>query len=998
MRIIAGLMFMVLLLGWSLPIAPEGAGHELDSQERNSYLTEKQWVDSVFHSLSFDERIAQLFMIRTFSNRNQRFNDSITRLIREYNIGGMTFFQGNAHRQAQLANYWQEVAKTPMLISIDAEWGLAMRLDSVKPLPKHITLGAVQDDDLVYRVGYQIGEQCRRVGVHMNFAPVVDINSNPLNPVINFRSFGEDKHNVAAKGAAFINGMQDAGVIATAKHFPGHGDTDTDSHYTLPVLNHSMAQIDSTDLHPFRAAITSNVGAIMIAHLFIPAIDDQKDRATSLSENAVNRLLKQEMGYKGLVVTDALDMDGVTNYHKPGDIELMALLAGNDILLLPLDIPLAIEKIKQAVREGRITEEEINRRCYKLITFKYRAGLAYKQPVNLQNITADLNNPQNELVTRRVFEEAITVLKNDQDLIPLTHLDTLRIATLSIGGENQGAFQYRLGFYAPMDHYNLPVNFSPGEASDMLLQLQKYNLVIVSLERTSNWLSRKYGISEAARELIDLLRRHDSKLILSLFGNPYALAYFDDHEDIDGLILAYEDNDIAKDICAQIVFGAIGAGGRLPVSASATFPAGMGLDTKPVGRLKYTIPEELGIARAKLDTITKLIEYGISEQAYPGAQALFAKDGKVFYHQAFGHHTYSRERAVLIDDIYDLASLTKVTATTLAIMHLSEQGRFDVDLPLSRYLPYLANSNKYTLITREILAHQARFRSWIPFFRNTIVDFRPNPDLYTTTFSEEFPFQVANNLFLNAGYRTAIFDTIITSALIPRNEYRYSDLGFYLLHDALERIAKRPFEDFVADEFYNPMGLATMGYLPLKRFPLERITPTELDTVFRKQLVHGFVHDPGAAMLGGVSGHAGLFSHAHDVAVVMQMFLQGGHYGGRQYLHPETIEMFTRQQFPLDQNRRGMGFDKPFPEYDPLGPVCQSASLQSFGHSGFTGTYTWADPENGLLYVFLSNRVHPDAGNGKISRMNIRTDLHQLMYDILNENKQSAYSFFNMPQ
>ncbi len=994
MRILFGLLLIFFLPGWSFPFQSEITEKEKHHDVFNTYLTEKQWVDSVFHSLSFDERIAQLFMIRTFSNRNQRFNDSISSLIRDYNIGGLTFFQGNAHRQAQLTNYWQSIAKTPLLISIDAEWGLAMRLDSIDPFPKHITLGALQDNDLVYKVGHQIGEQCRRVGLQMNFAPVIDINSNPLNPVINFRSFGENKYRVADKGAAFIRGMQDAGIIATAKHFPGHGDTDTDSHYTLPLLNHTLEQIDSADLVPFREAIASNVGAVMVAHLFIPAIDDEKDRATSLSEKAVAGLLKDEMGYKGLVVTDALDMEGVTNYHKPGDIELMALLAGNDILLLPLNIPLAMEKIKQAVRNGRITEEEINRRCHKVLTFKYRAGMANRRPVDLQNITKELNSPENELINRQVFENAVTVLKNDNDLIPLTHLDTLKTATLSIGYENISPFQYRLGFYAPMDHFNLPVNFNSGKATDMLKQLQKYNLVIVSLERTSNWLSRNYGISEAAKQMISDLRRSGSKIILDLFGNPYALAYFDDHAGIDAIILSYEDNAIAKDISAQIVFGAIGASGRLPVTASVTFPAGMGLDTQPVGRLKYTIPEELGIARAKLDTITKLIEHGIREGAYPGAQVLFAKDGKVFYHRAFGYHTYDKDRPVLIDDIYDLASITKVAATTLSVMHLSEQGRFDVDMPLSRYLPYLTNSNKYTHISREILAHQARFRAWIPFYQNTIIDFRPNVDIYSPAFSPDFPTQVANNLFINSRYRSAIFDTIINSALIPKREYRYSDLGFYLLHDALERITGEPFESFVSDTFYKPMGLTSIGYHPLARFPLARIAPTELDTVFRKQLVHGFVHDPGAAMLGGVSGHAGLFSHAHDVAGVMQMFLQNGYYGGRQYLQPETIEMFTRQQFPLDQNRRGMGFDKPFPEYDPLGPACKSASLQSYGHSGFTGTYSWADPENGLLYVFLSNRVNPHANNNKISRMNIRTDLHQLMYDILNENMDGAFSFF----
>jgi len=995
MRIFPCLFLLIIFSMIVLPAVPVTFSDNSPQEDKSDYDIEKHWVDSVFNSLTFEERIAQLFMIRTYSNKDRRFYDSISRIVRDYNIGGMTFFQGNASMQAELTNHWQSMAKTPLLISIDAEWGLAMRLDSIVPFPKHITLGAMQTQYLAYDVGYQIGEQCKRLGVHMNFAPVIDINSNPLNPVINFRSFGEDKHNVAAKGMAFINGMQDAGVIATAKHFPGHGDTDSDSHYTLPLLNHTIGQIDSTDLFPFKAAINSNVGSIMIAHLFIPTIDNRENLATSLSDKAVKQLLKQELGFEGLIITDALDMDGVTNYHKPGDIELMALMAGNDILLLPLDIPLAMEKIKQAVRDDMLSEEQINNSCYKILTFKYRAGLADFEPVNPASITADLNSPAGELITRQVFEEAITILKNENDMIPLTRPDTLKIASLAIGAEDVSPFQYRLGSYAPMDHFIIPKNFDGNQAEKILKQLENYNLVIVSLENTSNWLSRNYGISQEAIGLINTLKSHKSKLIVDLFGNPYALTYFDDHQGIDAFILSYEDNAVAKDISAQIIFGAVGAGGRLPVTASEVFVSGTGIDTRPIGRLKYTLPEELGIASSKLDTITRLIEHGISEEAYPGAQVLFAKDGKVFYHKTFGYHDYDKNREVQSDDIYDLASITKIAATTLSIMYLTEQGRFDVDMPLSFYLPYLSNSNKFTQVSREILTHQAQFKPWIPFFRKTILDFHPSREIYSTSLDTIFSTQVANNLFINRSYRTAIFDSIVTSPLAAKKEYLYSDLGFYLLHDALEKVVGMPFEDFVMSTFYKPMGLSTMGYLPLKRFPVDRIVPTELDTVFRKQLIRGYVHDPGAAMLGGVSGHAGLFSHAHDLAAIMQMFLQNGYYGGRQYLYPETVEMFTKQQFPLDQNRRGMGFDKPFPEYDPLGPVCRSASLSSYGHSGFTGTYTWADPENGLLYVFISNRVYPDAGNTKILRMNLRTDLHQLMYDILNENQIEAFSISN---
>ncbi|MBE0639157.1 MAG: serine hydrolase [Bacteroidales bacterium] len=991
MRILSRLFVFLIFVPGTTPAYPQEDNPVNRTEISDVKKDEMRWVDSVFNSLSFDERVAQLFMIRTYSNKDRLFYDSISRLIINYNIGGLTFFQGSPVRQAELINHWQHLAKTPLLISIDAEWGLAMRLDSVTPFPKHITLGAVQDDELIYKVGYQIGKQCHRAGIMMNFAPVIDINSNPKNPVINFRSFGEDKDNVAAKGVAFIKGMQAAGVIATAKHFPGHGDTDSDSHYTLPLLNHTFEQIDTTDVHPFRVAIENNVGAIMIAHLFIPAIDNTKNLATSLSPKAVNNLLKTRMAFEGLSITDALDMEGVTNYHKSGDIELMALLAGNDILLLPLNIPLALQKIRQAVADGKIDEEEINQRCRKVLTYKYQAGLADEIPVDLKNLSADLNTRNNDLVIRQVFEKAITIVKNDADLIPLTHLDTLKIASLVIGSSKISPFQERLEFYAPIDHFNLPSDPDKSSTDELLSKLEDYNLVIVGIENTSNYLSRNYGIKKSALEVIDKLKNHQGKLILDIFGSPYSLLYFNDHQWIDAIVLSYEDQPAAKDISAQIIFGAISGGGRLPVTASPSFRAGAGIDTHSIGRLKYTIPEEIGIPSSKLDTISRLIEQGIKKGAFPGCQVLFAKDGKVFYYKSFGYHTYEKLQPVKTDDLYDLASITKIAATTPAIMYLSDKGVFDIDMQLSGYLPYLINTNKEALVIREILAHQAMLKPWIPFYKNTIVDFKPDSTIYSNTLQPGYSTQVASEFYIHDNYRTILFDTIVKSALLKKKEFKYSDLGLILIYDAIEGITGQPFEDFSMNTFFKPMGLTTMGFNPAKRFPLHRITPTEWDTVFRKQLVHGFVHDPAAAMLGGVAGHSGLFADANDLAVIMQMFLQNGYYGGRQYIAPKTVKEFTRTQYPGESNRRGLGFDKPLPKYDSSGPTCQGATNQSYGHSGFTGTYAWADPSNGLLYIFLSNRVHPDANNRKISQLNLRTKLHQLMYDLLNENRSSAF-------
>lgn len=975
------LIFMSLFFNTSAQVEPVVA--EVDS---GTMINPEKWVDSVFNSLSFDEKIAQFFVIRTFSNQNQHFYDSISQIIKKYNVGGLTFFQGSPAKQAILTNYWQSIAKTPLLITIDAEWGLGMRLDSAFSFPKQMTLGAMQNHDLVYKMGQQIGEQCKRVGVQMNFAPVVDINSNPKNPVIGYRSFGENPENVSQKGVAFVEGMQSTGVFATAKHFPGHGDTDNDSHYTLPVLNHSMDQIQNVDLEPFRRVIRAGVGGIMVAHLFIPAIDDRVSYATSLSEKAVDGIMKEQLGFQGLAVTDALDMKGVTNYHKSGDIELMALLAGNDILLLPLNIPKAISNIKAAVQDGRISEEEINSRCRKILTLKYKAGLNNQTKIEIKNIHADINKPEYSSTVRQIFEEAVTVVKNNDSLLPLMSLSSKKVASLSIGASKTGTFQKTLADSGCKNFLKLGSQPTESEILEMIKKLAPFEVVIVSFHNMSNAVSKKFGLPATALTMLKKIATGKTKLIVDLFGSPYSLAYLDMAKDLDAIIVSYEENEISEKVSAEIIGGTLMAKGKLPVTASPEFREGLGIETSFKSNLRYVSPEEMDISPTKLKVIDSLAQSGITQKAYPGCQVLIAKDGKVFYQKSFGYHTYDKITGVSNSDIYDLASLTKILATTPAVMRLYEQGKIDINQPLSTYLPYLKNSNKQNAGIRDIMAHQAQFQAWIPFFKKTIVDFKPNPEIYSQTSKPGFSTRVTRQMYISDAYHDIIFDTIITSELRKKKEYKYSDLGFILLGDAVEKLTGQPLDKYVNNEFYTPLGLLKTGFKPNERFSVDEIVPTENDTVFRKSLVHGDVHDPGAAMLGGVAGHAGLFADSWDVAVMMQMFLQNGYYDGKQYFKPETIREFTKRQYPAGGNRRGLGFDKPLPLYEADGPTCKSASQSSFGHSGFTGTYTWADPENGLVYVFLSNRVFPDAANNKLSEMRLRVKIHQAAYDLFNNH------------
>jgi len=942
-------------------------------------ITEQAWVDSVFNSLSPDERIAQLLLVRA-NDAGKDYFPEIDKYISEYNIGGLCFFRNHPYNQAVAVNRWQSMSKTPLLMSMDAEWGLGMRLDSTTSFPYQMTLGAIHDDDLIYQMGATIAEQCKRIGIHMNFAPVVDINSNPANPVIGMRSFGQDKENVMLKGMAYMQGLQEHGIIATAKHFPGHGDTDSDSHKTLPVITHSQERLDSLELYPFRQLINNGLGGIMIAHLYIPAYEKREGMASTLSPDIVTKLLSEELGFHGLIVTDALDMKGVTKYHKPGNIEVKALLAGNDILLLPANVPKAVKQIHRAVKDGELDVEVINAGCRKVLTYKYRAGLSEAGKVETEGLYEDLNSPQASALNRQLYEASATLIRNKHSLIPLTHLDTLSIACVATGGSlEEDHFGKILKLYGRVDMFELPDHAREKDVAKLLDQLEAYNLVIVGVQNTNILPFRDYGIPEITWAFIRKLTAK-KKVILELFGSPYALSGLGSDELPEAIIISYQDNRLSREVGAEVIFGGIGASGKLPVGISGLFEAGSGIKTE-ANRLRFVDPASMGISEEMLAKADSIAQSGIILKAYPGCQVLAAKDGNIFYHKAFGYHTYERKEAVKLTDLYDLASLTKIAATTLAMMDIYGQGAIDIDQRLSYYLPYLRGTDKEGIVIRELMAHQSRFQAWIPYYQYTVEDDNPDPEIYRNEISEDYNVRVAEGMYIQKDYYCEILDSIRYSELRIDNRYQYSDLGFYLLKEAIEVISNSAFEKFTEASYYRPLGLPTMAYLPLKRFKKEMIAPTEDDKLFRKQLLQGDVHDQGAAMLGGISGHAGLFSNAFDMAVIMQLFMNGGVYGGERYFNEELIGEFTSTQFPLNENRRGIGFDKPMLEYDEDGSTCRSVSPDSYGHSGFTGTYAWADPENGLVYIFLSNRIHPEANNSKIMEYDIRTNLHQVFYD-----------------
>lgn len=914
-------------------------------------------------------------MVAAYSNKGEAHEQEISRLITQEHIGGLIFFQGGPGRQLRLTQKFQNQSRIGLLIGIDGEWGLSMRLDSTFRFPWPITVGAVQDSNLVYQMGREIGRHCKRIGVHFNFAPVVDINTNPNNPIINARSFGEHRNNVLQKAAAFTAGMQAAGVLASAKHFPGHGDTDTDSHLTLPVVNHPSDRLNEIELFPYAPLIAQGLAGVMVAHLAVPALDASNTPA-SISKPIVTDLLKEKLGFEGLIITDALNMKGVANTNKPGAAEVKAFLAGNDILLFPQDVGKAKEALKAALADGTITAAALNQSVHKILMAKYWLGLNKKVVLDPNNLHKDLNNPAAEILTKKIFEAALTVLVNREKILPLRPTSNTKIAVVGFGTATNKAFVDAVQLYHPATYFE----FDPAKANDLLYQLGQYDQVIAAYYTSNANPWKSFKPDAAAKEFARKLQLQGNSVFV-LFANPYAAAQFPGLEQAAGVVVAYQNTPEAAQLSAELLFGAISAKGRIPVSAGPHFQVGYGLFTHHSKKLRYGLPEEVGIDRNRLAQIDQIVARAIAEGAMPGAQLLVARKGTVFLHKAYGRLSYDAGAKVQLNTIYDLASITKMAATVAGLMYMYDEGLIELDAPLQKYLPEAMGTNKGPLTLRNLLAHQAGLKAWLPFYVNTMKAQKLLPDYYQISPSPDFPHLVANGIYARADIKDTIFKQILQSPL-QAPTYLYSDLGFYFYQEIIQRQYRTGLESWMEENFYGPLGATTLGYLPLKRFPLTQIAPTENDKLFRNTMVHGHVHDQGAAMMGGVAGHAGLFSNANDLAKLMQMFLQKGTYNGVDFLNPSTIDLFTSCQFCTDNNRRGVGFDKP--QLAGGGPTCGCVSMLSFGHTGFTGTIAWADPEAEIVYVFLSNRVHPDAENRKLIIMNTRSQVQQVIYDALN--------------
>ncbi len=939
------------------------------------------WADSVFNTLSDDQRIAQLMVLResSYTKDGPVYYDSlIADAITKYNIGGICLFQGGPVQQANFINYFQSIAKTPLMVCIDAEWGLGMRQDSVIPLNHQMMLGAVNDTAIIAAYGNLVGEQCKREGIHVNFAPVVDINNNPDNPVINDRSFGEDKYKVARYGVTYMKAMQRQGVLACAKHFPGHGDVSVDSHLDLPVINKSMAQLDSLELYPFEQMFNAGVGSVMIAHLYIPAIDTTANTATSLSKKNVTGLLRNKLHYEGLTFTDALGMKGVAKFFPGGQIAAQSLIAGNDMLCLPEDVATSIAKIREAIDSNKLSWDDVYAKCKKVLEYKYIYGMANAKPIDTTNLVNDLN-AGSDIVKKLVADNAITILSNkDKEFFPLTD-ENKKIAYIGIGIDSANTFSTRLkndlkadAFYFDYQENALRI------LSTVELLKTRYNVVVIGVHNYNRYPANQFGISSYALEMIKQIQQN-TKSILFDFGNPYAIKNFCN---ADNLVACYEDDSITQNAAADILEGKIIAKGTLPVTVCDKYKYGTGFISKRIMPLATPAAEGLNGLQMTRDIDSIALE-GIAGKAYPGCVVLIARHGKIVFEKAYGTYNYDTPEPVSLNSIYDMASVTKICGTTLSVMKLYDEGKLRLDKTLGTYLPWVRKSDKKNLNIKKILLHQARLVADVVFYKKTVdpVTGKPLPQYFRPDSSAKFNVRVAQNLYLRRDYADSMNQSIADSKLLPDEKYVYSDNDFILMADVVKALSGLRIDKYVDKYFYKPMGLHSIGFNPRNRFDTNLVAPTELDQYFRYQHLHADVHDEGSAMFGGDAGHAGLFSNAEDIGALLQMFLDGGSFKGKQYIKPSTLKLFTAYNSSI--SRRGIAFDKPqkdnYTTTDPHPYPSRFASPLTFGHTGYTGTCIWVDPKYDLVYVFLSNRVNP-VRSTDLYRLNIRGSIEDAVY------------------
>ncbi len=956
----------------------------------------RQWVDSVCARLSLQEKVGQL-LVATFPARENKENrKQIKELVKKYKIGGLLFAEGTPEEQAILTNLAQKNSKVPLMVTFDGEWGLSMRLKGTPDYPRNAALGCITDNGLLEAYGREVARQFQTLGVKVNFAPVADANTNPLNPVIHMRSFGEDPGRVAGKVVAYCRGLESGGVLSVTKHFPGHGDTDSDSHKALPVLRHDRARIDSVELLPFKAAIQAGMGGVMVGHLQVPVLEPDEKLPSSLSHKVVTGLLKEELGFGGLIFTDALDMKGVSGINRP---VVKAFKAGNDMLLVQYDTRGAAEELLEALHDGTLTREEIDARCRRVLACKYYLGLRGKQPaLQVSGMSHRIYTEEAGQLAAKLRRAAVTVLNNYFNVLPLS-AENGGIAVLSMGEDkNDSAFAAVMAAQGAT-LYRLPWRAGEEARAELKEQLSSFRRVVVSIA----------GVEYIGDDDVAFLAGLDlpAPLIYACFTSYRTLMLLEPAlAKASAVVLAHSDEADLQQHVGDVLLGKAEANGRLSMRIGRLFPAGVGCDIRP-GMEATAVPDDYGMKSYVLQRIDGIARKGVEAGAYPGCRILVLKDGHTVYDKGFGVHSPEDTTSVRATDLFDLSSLTKTTATLLAVMKLYDEGKLKLDDKVSQYLPSLRRTNKRNITIRELLLHESGLPPYIRFYLDAIdpesvhgpysqkwedrwhrtrvgefsyycSDFKFKKGTVSGKESDVYALPIADGMWMNRNFKDAILRKI-ASCELDAKRYVYSDLGFIWLQQVVEGITHLPMDLYLAKEFYAPMGLRRTLFRPLEEFTKAEIMPTAFNDFLRRQDLCGYVHDEAAACMGGVAGHAGLFSTAAEVAKIYLMLLNGGVLDGKRYLSEETCRLFTTGKSLT--SRRGLGFDRPDVDIVKRSPCAPSAPESVYGHTGFTGTCVWTDPESKTVYVFLSNRLCPNVWNTKLGDMHIQKDIQELIFE-----------------
>ena len=933
-------------------------------------LSREAWVDSVFNALNTNRKIGQLFMLPVPTQGDAAALSEIRSKVKNEQVGGIILTGGNPLQLANQVRRFQEQTDIPLFVSQDAEGGLGMSIDSTITYPSPLVLGAIRNDSLLYELGKAIAQQLKMVGVNLSFAPTVEMNASTT---LKYQSFGENKYRITNKAIAFMKGMTDEQVLACVKNFPVQSITITDVQKGWPII---QPTVDTAQVYTFRKLFENRLMGFVPGSTELPLFYTnmnlaRKNNFTSqmLSSLFIGDWVKKNMNYQGLAFADLRNVPPIQEKNSEGLASLYALQAGNDIILYPKDINIAIRKIRRQVRRDKALEEQLNNSVKKILAAKYDAGLWRKNTINTDNLLLKLNSPQAHLLNKKLQQAAITVLKNSDNVLPVSVLDNKRFIyiTSDTTQKPDELFHY-VSRYIHADRYAL---HQQRELTALAAGKQPLTCIIGIYPQTP-----PEKLAEL-KKLLENFREHD--VILCDFGNEEFLRTAAQYSTV---VTAYTNTEEMLEAMPQVIFGGLTADAQLPMKISDQLQSGTGNIVPAINRLTYSTPEDAGMDSHILSKIDSIAKEAIRNMATPGCQVLVARNGKVIYDKSFGYLTYEKKTPVTENTIYDLASLTKVSATLQATMFMYEKGLIDLNKKASFYLPELRNSNKKDITIIDMLTHQAGLAPFIPLWPQTMKDTTFLPQFYSRKRDAAHPFPVAPGLYGSQAMKDSVWSWIIQSKMadkIPRTPYtyRYSDLGLMIMQHIAERVLNQPLDDFLAQNFYEPLGAYTTRFNPTdnQQLSVQAIAPTEFDKIYRKKLIAGTVHDERAAMMGGVSGHAGLFSSALDLAKLGQMLLQEGKYGGYQYYKPETVRTFATKMY---KGRRAIGWDRPV-QSEWNSPTSLTASPLTYGHTGFTGTCMWIDPEFNLVYIFLSNRVYPDR-NTRLISSNIRSRIQDVIY------------------